>query len=397
MKYVFTLITALVFAAAVNAQSYYIEKGNGLTNGYVNRGTSAGFAANEVYAAGYDTLNGIALYKSTNNGDSWSKVSTTGISNALLGFFDIEKAGNKLIASIVSNEIGAMYTSTDGTAWTASNTGIADSFRASSIVPVSATEIWISGTNTSVDELSVLYKSTNGGTSWTKVTTSGLPSDDFSALAWTGSKFLMRVYDDTQYGYIIYSSTDGASWTESNTNVIPYFDAYDFVVASPNEIYAMGALDTTQDYSMYVPTIFKSTDNGSTWSQYTFSGMTAYEEFGLIFNATKIGNYYYAFGYDYENGTMFRSQVGVTGIKPVVATIDFNVYPNPVASQLHLLCGVNEVVNVSVIDMLGQEVYSQRGVTNTDVIAVDQLQNGTYLLQVKTNGGASSSKVFVKQ
>jgi hypothetical protein len=89
----------------------------------------------------------------------------------------------------------------------------------------------------------------------------------------------------------------------------------------------------------------------------------------------------------------------VTGIEDY-NSFAFKVYPNPVREQLNIeLIGEenNGDVDVSVFDLRGQVVLSWSGVVETiQSFDVSKLANGTYLLQVTTNGEFKTTR-FVKE
>lgn len=75
---------------------------------------------------------------------------------------------------------------------------------------------------------------------------------------------------------------------------------------------------------------------------------------------------------------------------------NFSVYPNPTLSVLYLSNkNQNAEINaIEIFDLLGKKLLSQKQSTNT--IDVSGLQNGIYLLTIKTNNTVESMK-FIKQ
>jgi chitodextrinase len=76
-----------------------------------------------------------------------------------------------------------------------------------------------------------------------------------------------------------------------------------------------------------------------------------------------------------------------------VSTLSFNVYPNPVNGDTLYISAI-ENATYKVYNVLGQEVAN--GAIENDAIPVSNMQAGTYLLEVTTNG-QSAVKRFIKQ
>jgi hypothetical protein len=175
------------------------------------------------------------LYRSTDTGASWSVSSTISGSSRLA--ISVSGANSSLVAAVSSSGTGAfngLYSSTNsGVSYTlksstpnilnSSPTGSGTSGQGwydlcISISPSNANTIYVGAVN--------LWKSTNGGTSWTLVThwrgsdaPSGVPvvHADKHCLAWQNSTTLFKGCD----GGIYKTSNGGTSWTDlSNTLVI---------------------------------------------------------------------------------------------------------------------------------------------------------------------------------
>lgn len=204
---------------------------------------------------------GAGFFKSTDSGATWS------LSLLLLNQAD-DAAVDPQNPSTVYVAADDLYKTTDGgSTWTTVENGFAtlpgggpDLISGVSVDPVTE------GTAYAASYNSGLYKTTDGGQSWTAINT-GLTS-----LITSDTEFGDVVVDpvNTQNLYVtvsflgssnaaqgIYKSTDGGShWTASITNVYARQ-----VVVDPN--------DNTHLYSVIASQIYESTNSGGTWTALT--------------------------------------------------------------------------------------------------------------------------------
>jgi Secretion system C-terminal sorting domain/Cleaved Adhesin Domain len=84
-----------------------------------------------------------------------------------------------------------------------------------------------------------------------------------------------------------------------------------------------------------------------------------------------------------------------TGISTPSATADLKLYPNPVLDVLNITS--NETIEqISIINNLGQVVYSENTKALETKINTEDLVNGIYFVQVKTENGIETKKVIVE-
>ncbi len=226
------------------------------------------------------------VYKSTNGGNSWTLYSN-GLPSSMY-VRRIEFTSNNIL--LVSDLYRGIYKSTDfGVNWTQSNTGLDSTYYVTSFNSNSSGEIFISTAGngpfkstdngnswvsiegdlslpytsdidfTSSGDLYVtviqqLYKSTNGGTNWTNITT-----------MFNGFGFQTAYVDNndniwatTTNSGIIKSSDAGANWINYTSGLTSTLNNSFFSDASGN-LYA--AIQGKGFYS--------STDNGNTWNKIT--------------------------------------------------------------------------------------------------------------------------------
>ena len=75
------------------------------------------------------------------------------------------------------------------------------------------------------------------------------------------------------------------------------------------------------------------------------------------------------------------------------ATVNFEVYPNPVSDQLNIECS-EAVSQIDILDMAGRTVVTEHG--NVNSVNTQALSAGVYMLRVVTGSGVATQK-FVKE
>ncbi len=196
----------------------------------------------DVYVNGVKYDNGISgyinkLFKSTDQGASWSEVSTSGL-NDLGNVLSIEISGNKMILSgqnvVTTNaDFGKIYTSSDnGSTWNLSITGFDESYSASDFITADNGDVYVNGVkydNGISGFINKLYKSSNQGASWTEVTTTGLTDlGNVHSVTISGNKMILGGMDvNSTNGAKIYRSdfdlatTINESFPEIAVDVFP--------------------------------------------------------------------------------------------------------------------------------------------------------------------------------
>jgi len=104
------------------------------------------------------------------------------------------------------------------------------------------------------------------------------------------------------------------------------------------------------------------------------------------------------------NGGSQEYSLVVTGINQDLASIGdvtndlFTIWPNPATSQINinLKSGSVENANVSIFDIQGRQVASQKLFVNQGVINVDHLSAGVYMVKVAQGAKQSTQKIILK-
>jgi photosystem II stability/assembly factor-like uncharacterized protein len=141
-----------------------------------------------------------------------------------------------------------LFKTTDAAAnWNNQNSGLAGSVSALAVAPSAPTTIYATTSNG-------FYRSTDGGTSWTKITTAGVTSFSFTNAMAVDPSNSSVVYIG-QFG--LFKTIDsGSNWTAVNAPPLGGSSIFSIV------------FDPSTSSTMYVGAangVFKSTDSGSSW------------------------------------------------------------------------------------------------------------------------------------
>jgi len=229
---------------------------------------------NTMYSCGLDQ----GVNKTTNAGLNWSQVNT-GLLNIQVQAIAISQNNPQfLYAGTAAGTNGGVYRTTNGGGnWTLVNTGITETniaIQALLVHPSDPNIAWVCVFDGLADQVNGIYKTTNGGTSWSPATTGIGTIKNFLALAmsptdpntlYLGSSFLVTAQTGPS---AIYKSTDGgANWVLSNTGLptdpteINPIRTIQVSTANPNVVIA-GLFMNTANGGFYL-----STDAGATWTK----------------------------------------------------------------------------------------------------------------------------------
>ena len=214
-----------------------------------------------------------------------------------------------------------------------------------------------------------VYRSTNGGTSFTSIQGNLPNAPVYSCLIEKSEGLLMA---GTEYG--VYVSENGSSWTKSGNVSCPIMDLKQAVLPNHDT-----KVDTLYD-EMGIPTyvIWPGIDNEGMIYAATYGA-------GIISSAT------------YKEG----SDYGVEE-NDMTENVQLNIYPNPVRNIAQMNITLTEGANVSykIYDLSGRMVanselgfYGQGEHTMT--FKAENLASGTYIIRVMAGNKAETAKFLV--
>jgi|GEM_PF-562557 len=223
---------------------------------------------NIIYSSILEDGNGSGgIYKSTNSGTNWIKLTTGGIPTSNVGRAAISVCRNTpsvIYVSIAKNDnnsmLGVYRSSNDGVTWTNISPS-SDIFQSGSsyqggydnviaVSPVNSQLVLAGGVE--------LWRSSNGGSSWSNITDNDI-HNDFHAITWTSNGTGVWSGND---GGIAYSGDGGQTWSTS-MNTLPITQYFSVSAGSSNKSVFSGG---SQDNGVSV-----TTNIGSSW-QHTKKG-----------------------------------------------------------------------------------------------------------------------------
>ncbi|MDQ3048912.1 MAG: T9SS type A sorting domain-containing protein, partial [Bacteroidota bacterium] len=156
------------------------------------------------------------------------------------------------------------------------------------------------------------------------------------------------------------------------------------------------------DYTVHNVTTF-----GTTASERVYSVENTADKGAILCGTTTGFNNlledFYLIKTDSLGGSTFSESVFITSIQShdSDAEYNFSLYPNPASDQSYInIQTQSEKVSISILDMVGKQLYSENVSTNgTSNISVplnlSELANGVYLVRVETELGIHSKRIVV--
>lgn len=375
-----------------------LDGGNTWVSGTINLGTnqtllnvssihaaSATTAWVSAYSDNGSTVLG-GIWKTTDSGATWTKQTTALFNNTsdsfanVVYFWDTE---NGFCQGDPTGGYFELYTTTNGgTNWTRVPSAnipapLANEYGYVNNYDVIGDTIWF-GTNKGR-----IYKSTDKGLNWT-VTQS--PISDFGGTAVSGN----FSFKDANNGLLLktgttpllYKTTNGGStWTPVTFTGIMGGRDLEYVKGT-NTVVTVGTLDNVS-FTSY------STNNGISWTQ-TMSGTQVTT---LKFKDASLG-FGGGFSASATSGGIFKYSSNILSTDTFNAN-KLSIWPNPTQSMLHF--SSTTLHKIQIYDLLGKEILAKDG-NGADKNAVDvsHLTKGVYLIQITDDQGITSSAKFIK-
>ncbi len=351
--------------------------------------------ANTAWAAFWDSNTSPGanqgIYKTTDGGTTWTRQATAAYGTASFADFVYFWDANHGVA--VGDPQGGYYevytTSDGGTSWTrTANTGSHLSPAPSAecaltnCYSVSGSTIWFGTTHGRI------FKSTDKGLTWTHastpftITSAAVSSAHLiSKVAFRDANNGMACITDTTGGTTkskyVKTSDGGTNWTSVTSTGFNY--GSDFCAVPGTSIYvSVGGDPAFKGSSM-------STDDGATWASLEDTA-GAPQRLSVAFYSASLG---YAGGFDeidQWSGTLNPFGIGIAANKTTVSSVV--MYPNPTAGYLNISLNgfAGKKASVKIYNVIGEQVYSSENIYETPVyikhIDLSALQAGVYIVTV---------------
>lgn len=78
---------------------------------------------------------------------------------------------------------------------------------------------------------------------------------------------------------------------------------------------------------------------------------------------------------------------------------NMQVYPNPAKNQITIECSdaIDQNGTITIVNLIGQTVYSEPLVSNKQTLNIEQLDNGIYFVTIRSKEGTTTQKVVVNR
>ncbi len=369
--YAGTLGGNIYFSADSGATWAYID--SGLTTGDINAiavNDSEIFAG--VYGSGVASNNWGGLFRSKNNGKSWTLLK--GLTNN--NIYSIVFKGSNIFVSTWG--AGIFLSTDDGSTWNPMNNGITNLYIRTLFIYNNNIYAGSQGDG--------VFFSNNNGSAWVQLN-SGLPNLYIYQFASRGN----TLYMGNDAG--IYKSTNGGgSWVSSDSGLTTTF------------IRAFEVIDPKILVGTSGEGVFLSVDDGASWSPVD-TGLTE----PYIYGFANLGSNVYAGSWNGEVwirsiNEIIKTMKKTSQAQPVVTnyTLDQN-YPNPFNPSTNISFSIPQksTVSLKVYDALGRLVSTliDGQIMQKDNYSVsfnaDNLASGVYIYQLITNNFVSTKKMIL--
>ena len=405
------LLVILLMLAAMNVNAQWEQMSNGM-------GTDKGvycFAnnGNNIFAGSYNYPNSTGMYRSTNNGDSWTTVNN-GLTD--LRIFSIVVSGTNIFAATPT---GGVFLST--------NNG--DSWIPVGLASQGVKALAVSGSNlfAGASYYSGVYLSTNNGTNWTTVN-NGISNQFINSLTFSGT----NLFAGTSTGGLFLTTNFGVNWFAAGltnqdiysfavqgTNIFAGTDAHNVYLSTNNGIIWESVLYnyvyalTVSGQNIFAGTVtgkvFLTTNTGANWIDKS-QGLNITSSIQSLFVTNN-----YIFAGTYSNSVWRRSLTEIIGIQNISTETPSSYslgqnYPNPFNPTTKIRFSIvngfpirtfgNDKVVLKVFDVMGREVQTlvnERLQPGTYEATFDgsMLNSGVYFYKLVTNGFTETKKMLM--
>lgn len=319
---------------------------------------------------------GPSVFKSTNNGATFSIQATT---SPVLTINDIKVVGSLGIA--VDEYCKAAYSNDAGNTWSViSNSLLCGNLSSMDLVD-------IIDANTAIIGRSRLFKTTNGGVTWTSVITPTVPGSGVTAVDFISGTEGFVIKNSKMYK----TSDGGSTWTDITNGFVSSIPNFTINHALNGGICA---IDANTIYVGGKGYIYKSTNGGTSFSiDFTNTACSTCN----FSNIEKSGNSLFA---SVSNGgahpKVYKRDVNAVGVAEIENKLSIIVFPNP-ANQSIQVEGIdfNDGVRVKIMAIDGKVIKTEIATQST--INLSDLNSGMYFLELIDNKSKTGVTKFIKE
>lgn len=285
------LLSALALAISSSAFAQYWSTQN---SGFAT--ASRGIAGMEVYNAttvwafaydGVTSTNNVQEFTKTSNGGTTWTAGSINVGDPTLTITNISGVSGTTawvgaLLSTSSDGLGAVYKTTDGgTTWTAQQAFSTSGESYLNFVHAFDSNNVVAGGDPEGGEYE-LYTSSNGGATWARVPNANLPNPLSGEYGYNAGYYAVgnNIFFYTNKGRIYKSTDKGLTWSIAFTGST--YSLTDFGGANVNGDMAWSdanrGIVIKKNFIGTTPTaiaLYRTTDGGATWSAVTFTGITA--------------------------------------------------------------------------------------------------------------------------
>jgi len=234
-----------------------------------------------------------------------------------------------------------------------------------------------------------IFFSANQGTTVTNIT-NGLPDRYPRRIAVnpSNSKEVYIVFSGFGTGHVFKSTNGGGSWTDISGSLPDM----------PFETITVDPIYPTHLFAGCDFGAFYSIDDGATWTSYDNGFPDATEVFDLIVSPSD----HYLYAFTHGRGIFKRDLSDiVTGTNDgKVAVINAKIYPNPATNDLHInirAFGADNHFQLSIYNLQGKEVSNSSFQETAYTTSVEGLESGMYIVYLRNNDSVVFSDKFIKE
>lgn len=387
------------FTRTANGGTTWIAGSVALGNTELKMTNISAVSATTAWVGAVTDDGGGGVWKTTDGGTVWSQQNSTAYTTPEDSFFNVVHffdANTGITQGDPINGAFELYRTTNGgNTWTA----IASPAPAAAEYGYNGGNVGAGNSFWFVTNQGKLYRTTDTGLTWTKLTT---PITDFGSAAAGGRLY----FSDNNNGIIIgtvgttstlyKTSNGGNTWTTAGAYTAPYSSMS--YIPGTTILVGTGRSGAGTAASPYIFYSGHSSDNGSTWTiiESTTQGQANVQQKTAIQFANPTTGWAGGFVDGDLAGGIFKYTGPSLSVNSITNKVKVAVYPNPANDVLNIKG--ESISKVVAFDILGKQVANQDFSAQNEVsVNVSSLRTGMYILQITNDLGATETIKFAKK